>query len=139
MCFQGTDKQLYVAEEDIVCYKEVTKLTAKTCLSYWTEFKYKFGKLYNLLNSCAVTTGGYDNTPDPEDITLQNKLFLDDRLINKDLANYFEVHKGFHSFKFKKETDCIRPNVRCIIPKGSEYYQNETEYVSNQIIIVEKL
>lgn len=58
------------------------------------------------------------------------------------------INEGFHSYikldtaendllyaALYPFTDVI---VKCIVPKGSEYYINSEEMVSNQIIITEK-
>ena len=133
MCFTSANKTKYIATEDIICYKEVERIQKETCRSYWTEFTYEFGKLYTLLNSKAVAED-YLNSPKPEEQERTNN----NELYPNEFDDCIDIHTGFHSYKSHDLEDCFS-NVECIIPKGSEYYQNLTEYVSNQIIIVKEI
>lgn len=45
--------------------------------------------------------------------------------------HYYYINAGLHSYK--NIGSC---NVKCIIPKGATYYQNDSEYCSNEIKIV---
>lgn len=126
MCFESTNTKRYIAEEDIPCYKMVWDITSRTCKSFHTYFGYEFGELYTLLNSQSVQSGYMiDENPDgflkPQTCTT----YGDDIMIDI----------GFHSYI---EQD-YRAHVKCIIPKGSEYYMNDEEYVSNQLIIKEQI
>jgi hypothetical protein len=61
------------------------------------------------------------------------------------------IHRGLHCYKTKKgmlsdwggmdDIDVKNSIValQCIVPKGSEYYQNDNEIASNQLILPEKL
>lgn len=129
MCFTSHDITKYIAKEDIVCYKKVSFINCRlgACMSYWTEFKYEFGKLYNLQNSKAVCAGylvNYNSTN--TDLDVLKPIVVHD---------YIKIDIGFHSYKYATNEE----NVKCIIPAGSEYYINYSEYCSNQIIIKEKI
>ena len=46
-----------------------------------------------------------------------------------------QIDEGFHSYK----TTTTSVNVECIIPKGATYYENEEQYVSDQIKFIQIL
>lgn len=116
--FQSTPK---VAEEDIICYKVLTKDLKSPCYG----LQYELG---NLITS-----------------ELKND-FCDD--------GYNSIEEGLHTLKDldnAKTTSvftCWRVQnawinmhgvnapiiVKCIIPKGSLYYEGDKEFVSNQLI-----
>ena len=53
-----------------------------------------------------------------------------------------KIEEGYHSYKNYNSIDYgwIHDTLRrCIIPKGSKYYVNDTEYVSSNIIVKEIL
>lgn len=61
-----------------------------------------------------------------------------------DLVNYNPdkcIHEGLHSHCLLDEITTLYDIYKAIIPKGSEYYYNSyyKEYVSNQLIIKEKI
>ena len=122
MCFYIHEKHQYkkIAKRDITCYKAIN-LTNKDNIfrSVFQNFKYIMGGIYKTYLSEPKRIGY--SIPD--------------------LDVEFEINNGFHSYSNKKavEHDNYPPYVRCIIPKGSEYYYNpeKMEYVSNQIIIKE--
>jgi hypothetical protein len=132
MCFKSKDKTKYIAKEDIVCYKKVYIMPTSECMSYWTHFRYEFGKLYELKNTKACNVD-YMYGHDPDNISLQNIIPV------QDTGHLIWIDKGFHSYNIHSIDGFNVPNVKCIIPAGSEYYMNTSEYVSNQIIILEKL
>lgn len=45
--------------------------------------------------------------------------------------NRYHINAGLHSYK-----NIGKCNVKCIIPKGATYYENDSEYCSDQIKIV---
>lgn len=111
MCFHKLSKEDVpkVAQEDIICYKFLYRQSS-TLFSPYNSFTWEVGKVGN-----AIITKGIDEG---------------------DLSN------GFHSCKSLK--DCIRYRTKLCetylifqftIPKGAEYYENETQYVSNQIFL----
>ncbi len=113
-----------IAEQDITCYKVIFVAENKV-ISYYQEYEYEFEKLYTTEIS-NVAENGY----------------------------VFIIIQGFHSYEHcpKINSEGIESEngtvykfynmdtidtVRCIIPKGSEYYINENgEIVSNAIIIM---
>ena len=116
MCLITNNTRKYIAEKDIVCYK-IVNLRGKEITSYWFEFPYELNRKY--------TTQVLQPIP----------------MLNGDIR----IEKGFHSYRNLNtakgdiwlslmESLVV---VKCIVPKGSEYYINSKEMVSNQIIIVE--
>ena len=113
MCFSihpdHPDKK--IAKRDITCYKILQNISGEL-FSRLRGFEYKLNKLY--------------------------KTKIDEPQLG-------EINRGFHSNSnkhfLKRQRSCIisSKNVKCIIPKGSEYYYDPIwrEYVSNQIIIKE--
>lgn len=132
MCFtKVTRSKRMIADKDIICYK-IIKFKSKnsgTAL-YFSRFKYQFGVL-NIIPAHKTT------------------------LIGKQC----EINIGFHSYRFYRDIESRRlkkrlPNiiknlgdinyfsldevaVRCVIPKGSFYWMNHNQYVSNKIIVKE--
>ena len=107
--FRTEDKSLKVAEKNIICYKRVNTHKAGYVTSFLISFPYKFGKLY--------TENNWESTKND--------------VISAGVAIF-----GFHSYKKNEPVrKSIKQTVRCIIPKGSEYYENKSEYISNSIIV----
>lgn len=128
MCFRSNDTQSYVATKDIVCYKEVLNVSEFGCTSYWTEFKYEFGRKYTLADcNYDVIDSDYHETMSDCESREKNLLVPEMR------GTHVEINTGYHSFR--RPRGIYAPIVRCIIPKGSTYYMSESEYVSNEIII----
>lgn len=122
--------ELKTAEEDIVCYKEVKKLRSyrhgflwlKKSTLYRSQYK---GKLYE--------SNKIYNSP----------LDIPESIIWTCGKDRYRTGSGFYSWKNRNHPLNI-PNVVCIIPKGSIYYEVmdsdwSTVYISNQIKIVEEL
>lgn len=118
MCLITNNLHKYIAEKDIVCYK-IVNLRDNKIISYWYDFIYELNKKYTI--------------PVLQPIFRKN--------------GNIRIEKGFHSYRnlyIAKYYICydmfnLLPEiiVKCIVPKGSEYYINSKEMVSNQIIIVE--
>lgn len=131
MCFyidsKYPDKQ--IAKRDITCYKVLWN-------SYRSAFRFKLYELDELYK-----------------VRIEKPYFL---------SGIYTIDRGFHSYSNLKQavqervhivklTNCSScynkfalqefAIVKCIIPKDSEYYYNSErrEYVSNQIIIKEKI
>jgi len=96
-----------IAKKDILVYtiRLHYNPTSKTCFSpFYTCFEWEFGKKYY--------TEWDENFP----------------------KNYFLVHKGFHSFRFKADAEKVRDELlnkykesnhyvyRSIVPKDSKYF-----------------
>lgn len=118
MCLITNNTRKYIAEKDIVCYK-IVNIRDTEIISYWYGFPYELNKKYT--------------------IQVLRPIFMK----NDDIR----IEEGFHSYRnldiAKGYVYCSMLNllpeiiVKCIVPKGSEYYISSDEMVSNQIIIVE--
>lgn len=117
MCLLTNNTYKYTAEKDIVCYK-IVNLRDKEITSYWFKFSYELNRKYTTQVLQPIFTKNGD----------------------------IRIEKGFHSYRnlgiakdyiyydmFNLLPEII---VKCIVPKGSEYYINSQEMVSNKIIIV---
>ena len=141
MCLLTYQKEPKILTEDLVVYKILERdFRAYT----FKHFVYKVKKLYKTVIT-KIEINSYED----------DFLFCDDldqnyyKPLIKDL-NYKEgeivaIQEGFHSAKSVERVKQISVYsdpfiVKCIIPAGSEYYEDETGLcVSNQIIIVEKV
>ena len=106
-----TNNPEHIAKEDITCYK-VVFLEDNKLLSFYYGFEYILNNLY--------TTG---------------ILYIRD-LIEED---YICIERAFHSYtsldhamRFLQAGVII---VKCIIPKGAKFYQDDECFASSQIII----
>lgn len=117
MCLRTKQRKPQIATEDIICYKIIHK--DMTSL-FHKEFKWELGKVYHT-----------------EMTTTLSSFFMN-----------IMVEQGFHSYSTLKATregyysssePCIA--VKCIIPKGSEYYTGShgirDGYTSERIILNE--
>ena len=120
MCLITNDTRKYIAEKDIVCYK-VVNIQDKEITSYWFNFSYELNRKYTIQ-------------------VLQPIFMKNDNI---------RIEEGFHSYRnldtAKDYIYCSMFNllpeiiVKCIVPKGSEYYISSKEMVSNQLIITQIL
>ena len=118
MCFVVSDKypNKLIAKKDIRCYKRMEKIGGQI-YSAIKHKKYSFGKLTKAKG------------------TRHNAVL--------EISWVVFIQTGTHSYvakslaKYYQSPDEIL--VQCTIPKGSRYYKNETEYVSNRIIIVKEV
>lgn len=134
MCFRklyGSTRQ--IAAEDIKCYKILEFDSPQSATAYHYNYRYLFHKV-NIIPGL--------------------KLSSDTVEINRGFHSYIH-YKSIERFRLKKRFSAIlkgtkkskvwfksyylekRVAVRCVIPKGSFYWKNDTEYVSNQIIVEE--
>lgn len=104
--------------------------TDNTCKSDITEFIYRYGKVYSLRNTAILNLFQLKSTIFHKHAR-RNILY---NLCNILKVHYNQIHSGFHSYRLPTEA-----GVECIIPVGSKYYINDTEYVSNKIKIVKKI
>lgn len=113
-----------VAETDILVYKVVNyKPHTDECCSLIFNFLYKFGVIYDTDIKIKYSGNGKD-------------------------THVWMGNEGFHSFSNEKaavyESDIYveayySTIVKCVIPKGSDYYINEyDEVISNNIVILSK-
>ena len=118
MCWISNNKpERLVAKEDIAVYKVVQISPDNKILSYFNDFPYKLGEIY--------------------DATITIKRYKDE------YNDFYYIEQGFHSYKYKLEIDPFLQipltydrngtkyygddiyGMLCIIPKGAEYYVNE--------------
>lgn len=112
MCFTSKDQALYIAEEDIVCYKVVSR----ELKSVYFGMQYEYGKFnHEMLRYIR----------DPDYVIRVEAGLHSFNNINA-AKKYLEPFYGIYRNKIV---------VECVIPVGSEYHKNDHEYVSNQIII----
>lgn len=102
-----------IAKEDIECYKIVRK-DFKPFYGY-SKRKYRLGKVYN----------AYDG------VRKLKKLKIVDGVIRKGVHSYIDIWWVFNIFNNLLKTEKV---LKCIIPKGTEYYENGEKYVSLKII-----
>ena len=110
-----TNNPEQTAKEDITCYK-VVFLEGNKLLSLYQCFEY-------ILNNLYTTVISYTHD-----------------LIKKD---YIYIEKAFHSYisldramKFLQVHEIYGATiVKCIIPKGAKFYQDDKCFASSQIII----
>jgi hypothetical protein len=115
MCFTINDRlcaKPLIAQEDIICYKDIQD----TMSSEYNKFIYKFNKVYR--------------------IWFWKLKIMQDQKKEHDTRG---IYRGFHSWKVRGNQRWNLIKVQCIIPKGARYYFSETQYVSNRIIIKEKV
>lgn len=115
MCFTSKDRAKYIADKDIVCYKTVST----DLISIYYDFQYQYGELYHSEFDIAQ---------------YQTRIVIEEGLHSYKTSSYAKDFLHFSCGNY--DTKIV---VECIIPAGSEYYMNESEYVSNQIIIVKSI
>jgi hypothetical protein len=121
------------ATEDLEVFKVVVAYNEKEnwCRSIYKSFYYIFDKLYQTETEESIEGVLFDD--------------LDRIAHGFDESKTKFITKGFHSAntkqRLKNHAICLHQKiVKCIIPKGSMYYINETGcIVSNQIIVTDKL
>ena len=131
MCFDIQDREMLTAKEDIVCYKIVVVSATNRIFSF-IETDNEF--IIDTLN----TIRGWVN---------KTKLSL-----SKDCS---DLGEGYHSYHNIKDSvwwvwsiltlDCPEGTdiklyhviVKCTIPKGTKYLINDTQYISNKLIVQE--
>lgn len=129
MCFEKQVKRFlkpHIAKEDITCYKIII-FEDEQIKSQTNYYPYQLGELNKLEDD--LDPHYFDETYRPA---------------HKRPAIMI-ISRGFHSFRDVREEDKKNYNkehvfdaervVECTIPKGAEYFMNQYEYVSNQIII----
>lgn len=121
--------KLYIAKEDIICYKILTE----HLISPYRGYKYKFNKLVKAkLKLPSIIDGIY-----------QFKLI---KSVSKTYIISY-IGRGLHSYstinQAKEQTSSWFTGIpryeiyKCIIPKNSEFYYDNVkkEYTSNQLIV----
>lgn len=115
MCFIVYSNKKLTANKNITCYKilEVVDEDSGMLLSQHREYVYFLGELNKLNKKLSIDGRGY----------------------------YSTIHKGFHSYR-NRNTVVYSENIiifQCTIPKGTKYYKNSMEYVSDAIIINKRI
>jgi hypothetical protein len=132
MCFivELKHSDHFIAKKDIVCYKILNEF----CRHEWIDDEPK--TVFKIVSPFKGFTYELNNL---------YKLFSPLMEINNGFSEH-TIQEGFHSYtKLRIAKNITHSNCesvfKCIIPKGSEYYVNDlyNEYVSNQIIIKEKI
>lgn len=141
MCLLTYQKEPIILKEDKVVWKVMKEEIAGKILTWFNNFYYTLNKLCKQPINIGDTVQAFD---DP-----QYEMYIDEidhkTYILKE--NVISIDKGFHAFTDKRLARKYAPIgstykflYKCIIPAGSEYYEDETGLcVSNQIIIVEKV
>ena len=132
MCFvkDPNFKKHFVALEDIVCYKVL--LNDDSSHNYYAPFipfMYEVGKVYN------------------EEYYERDVLFLDDGEelrwgVFHSCIDYGSARRLFITVAFQcmELHNPLEPKIcRCIIPKGSICWANDTEYASSAIKVLEEV
>lgn len=124
MCLDTHWQKAKVAEQDIICYKIVTRgrgMRRGTYKSYWREYRYSLG--------------GYYHEPRfmPDLETRQSRQLIDGKPV------YF-CDNGFHSYS-KAAGHLLGWNdvlIKCVIPKGVRYYESTagTEYCAEELQVL---
>ena len=138
MCLITEQKKAKIAKKDIKVYKEV-EIYSNIISSMVQGFQYIIGKKYSTELTPKPVSGlriGIDFKVQDEIVAMaypQVFCAYGYRITTND--NIKVISEGFHSFKTKARSYY---NAICIIPKGSEYFEDKTGLiVSNQIIIKE--
>ena len=110
MCF-NTSKlaRAKIAKEDIECWKALNEINGEL-RSMCTDYQYIKGKI--------------------------NPVIKIEKVHN---YYFYEIREGYHSCRTVIEAEswgCGSVVHKFIIPKGTRYYSNRTEYVSETIILV---
>jgi hypothetical protein len=122
------DTKISIAEEDLIVYKKIGKITDNTISSYNRNYVYEFDKLY-------VTDIKEDNSRELQYHDITSLEYY--RKLDKN--NLKSLGSGFHSYAYPERQEKYYTLQKCIIPTGSDYYQDETGLViSNKIIITKE-
>lgn len=133
MCFIFSDNtKRLIAQKDITCYKIVYRRKERlkdTYISRYQNHTYRIRKIQEQINLIPLQI---KRTIFPSNTEVQMT----------------EINEGYHSYKKQSNLSLwitfAYPNfclceAKFIIPKGTVYYENDTEYVSERIKMVEIL
>jgi hypothetical protein len=133
MCLKLKDK-----EPRILSKEELISLFKKTNNSTITAYKI-----------LRITNKGYETPYQNYPIELNTHYYNEGEnkfTFFKDYSNMLELHQGLHAYtSFKKAKSRCGPGnrvvVKCIIPKGSEYFinKNKHEICSDNLIITDQI
>lgn len=133
MCLITTQEKCKIANKDIICYKLVLEGKHKF-VSVYFPFSWEPNKVYKQELNVEKTI--YYQVFD----TLVENHYLREYLNSYNKPELISVTNGFHAAKEKKRfnnDNWVGVMAEVIIPKGSEYYEDETGLiVSNQMKII---
>ena len=134
MCWRGYSGSK-VAKRDIEVYKAMFK-DGKYYVPYFysSSIAYEVGKLYK--QNMDVQSGGYLYRVEAgfHSYSMEVTYVKRDRATNM-YGVWSKVDKYFRGYYYDKLLNNVH-FVKCIIPKGAEYFENEDgEIVSNMIIV----
>ena len=105
---------------DIIVYK-VVAITDNKIHAIWQPFRYKYNKLYKLSKQLRTY-----------------KLFSSDSYTIDGFYSFNNLQDAeLFKLKFINCNSYITKIIKCILPKGTEYYTSHNVIVSNQIKIIE--
>ena len=124
--FETPETATKIASEDITCYKILKGFNGsnEVFISLYQDFKYVIGEKYQNKGL------GFSLNPGERQYGL----------------DVYEVHEAFHSYKdeeialfelegYSRQRYSKIVAVKCTIPKGSKYVENDVFYASDAIII----
>lgn len=130
MCLITKQQNPKIANKDIVCYKYLDS----NLKSPYTQFQYEFDKLYTTKIRKSNEWTCFGN--------------LDENFLDENYPHWSErkysilkcLGRGFHSSKTIKRLQMegidTKKIYKCIIPKGSEYYEDFTQlFISDKLIV----
>lgn len=129
MCFITNILKQRIANKEVICYKIVrpTK-TRRRKFRFWKKALVKATSIFR----------GYEYIPFKNNPTI--KIVPDPY---KTLFGIrYSIDAGYHSFKYLSgnyRDSSLYKIVKCIIPKGSTYYDNGKEYVSSNLIMTDEI
>ena len=147
MCLITRQQEPIILKEDLEVYK-VIRLSEKGVYKsfFYGDFEYELNKLYSttiLQTEDVDKVRAFDNEVE-KTYNIAGSGFDSYKGVIKELKNktLFTYGQGFHSIVGRENTKRKEPRylcrriVKCIVPKGSEVYYDETGLcVSNQIIV----
>lgn len=133
-----------IAEEDIEVFKVLYVINAKM-ISPFHYYYYEIGKPYTsiLVQKLSSTAADIYSKEIKKLLTIMHPEYTDDTDIGiiEDGLHTFESYKDANDFKNTLHGTVV---VRCVIPKGSQYYKggwlhNVVAYASDTLTLVEIL
>lgn len=131
MCYykRKKDKNILIATKDIVVYKTTNTITPKGFKSYHKDFQYIFGKTYKTQFNSGLM--------DFNKIEMGFHSFSTAEYFNYEAVGK-KLDMDWGSWKLRVENNAIYKGIifKCIIPKGTRYWFNGTDYVSESIKLI---
>lgn len=149
MCLATRQQEPKIAKEDIICYKLVNIIQGKIHSAYQSTFKWELNKLYqtNIRELLPQGYGDYEYTCTfdrfsqeeyVQSLITQEEYFLKYGELPENSVKVFQL--GFHSAKTIKRFSVKNEAIsECVIPIGSEYYEDETGLIVSNKLIMKKI